>query len=174
MPPKVLLCPHDSCWEIVFGREAKAIKSVVPPELCLGIEHFGSTAVPGLIAKPIIDMVVGLPSLSVESSLIRCLSRVKYEFVPELRTRYPDILYFHKGRVELRSFHLHAVIYQGPTWNRYLGFRNALRRDPVVRIEYQEVKKVLAAIFPNDRASYTEGKRAFIDQVVNGLKNKIQ
>lgn len=134
--------------DVVFGGRAAAI------------EHVGSTSVPGLCAKPIVDILVGLRELSLSDAEIGGMERLAYEYLGEFGL--PGRLYFRKG--EPRTHHVHVVAYGGDHWERHLAFRDALRSNPEERRRYDELKRRLAAE-GHPREAYTELKTPFIREV---------
>ncbi len=134
----------------------------------VAIEHIGSTAVPGLGAKPIIDIMVGLRQLSDAEDCIEPLRRIGYEYVPELEAEIPERRYFHKGpsNVPEKHYHLHMVEIRGEFWNVQILFRDYLRTHSDSAREYFKLKKELAAKYRLNREAYTEAKSSFIKSTI--------
>ncbi|MFM8319498.1 MAG: GrpB family protein [Chloroflexota bacterium] len=159
----VALAPYDPRWVELYAAERAHIAAALGP-LAQDIQHIGSTAVPGLAAKPVIDILVALASLEQAGQCIAPLAELGYTFID-----YPQNLdrrFFRKGSP--RTHHLHLVALDGASCREHLAFRDALRRDPQLRQEYQALKESLAARYPNDRAAYSESKGAFVRRVVAG------
>lgn len=163
--PSVFLVPHDSRWRYQFRAERKLLRSVLGSNV-RAIEHIGSTAVPNLCAKPIIDILVGAPCFKAASRLIPLLLPIGYELVEQMTIAVPDRLFFHRGPEGLRTFHLSVVQYGGELWNEYLRFRECLRRFVTVASAYESLKQELAAQFPDSRPLYTMNKALFIRWVL--------
>jgi GrpB-like predicted nucleotidyltransferase (UPF0157 family) len=148
----------------LFQSEAARILDAVAaaglPELTL--EHVGSTAVPGLAAKPILDIAAGYTGDIAYSTYIAVLASLGYLYRGD--GGVPGREFFRRG--ELRSHHLHLVERHGTHWVHYLRFRNALRADPVVRDAYATLKHDLAVRYPRDREAYTVGKADFVERVL--------
>ena len=125
------------------------------------IEHIGSTAIPGIKAKPIIDILIGLRSLPLEA-VRATLVALGYEHVEGAGG--PDRLFFRRG--DPRAYHVHVVLHDGPTWRRHIIFRDWLNLRPDVAREYEALKVDLAARFANDREAYANGKDAFVERVL--------
>lgn len=121
------------------------------------IEHIGSTSVPGLCAKPIVDIAVGVRKLELTDEQIAAMERLGYEYLGEYGL--PGRLFFRKG--EPRTHNVHVVEHGGEHWERQLVFRDALRADPEERQRYDELKRRLAAA-GHPREAYTELKTPFI------------
>jgi len=132
----------------------------------LTVEHIGSTAVPGLGAKPIIDILVGAPSLAHIEACIPALRDYGYRYVPEFEKALPQRRYFTRTDGHPGNFHVHAVVQGSDFWRTHLAFRDALRADPALAADYWKLKQRLAARFPDDRAAYTDGKSDFIRGVL--------
>jgi GrpB-like predicted nucleotidyltransferase (UPF0157 family) len=126
-----------------------------------GIEHIGSTAVPDLCAKPIVDILVGLRELELSDSEIEAMRTLGYEYLGELGI--PGRLFFRKGE-NPRTHNVHVVEYGGEHWRRHIAFRDALRSDPEERRRYDELKRRLASE-GHPREAYTEMKTPFIRAV---------
>lgn len=158
----VRLVPHDPDWATLFAAEATRIHAALGPALPLALEHTGSTAVTGLVAKPVLDLLGGYPSDAQVEPYVAALGRVGYAHRGE--QGIPGREFFRRG--EPRAYHLHLVVQHGPFWREHLAFRDALRTQTAVRAAYAALKVDLAQRFPRDRAAYIEGKSAFIRQVV--------
>lgn len=167
---------YDPAWPGRFEDEARFLRSCVPAGLIGRIEHFGSTAVPGLAAKPVIDVLVEAFDLSeVRARVVPILVAKGYEYL--WRPTYGDdgppfYAWFIKrdGRTGARSAHIHMVEPDMTShWDR-LHFRDYLRRFPDVASEYADLKRRLVRAFPRDRVAYTQEKSAFIREVTRKAK----
>lgn len=154
----VELVDHDPSWAQLFESERVALAPVFDGDL-VGIEHIGSTSVPDLCAKPIVDVLVGLRELSLATAQIRAMERLGYAYLGE--HGLPGRLFFRK---EPRTHHVHVVLYGGEHWERQITFRDALRNDADERRRYDEFKRRLAAE-GHPRETYTEMKTPFIREV---------
>jgi GrpB-like predicted nucleotidyltransferase (UPF0157 family) len=127
------------------------------------IEHIGSTAVPGLAAKPVIDMQVGVRDLSATPDIVEALTRLGYEYLPELEDDLPSRRYFRRRVARRRTHQIHLVERSDiEWWDRHLAFRDWLRAHPDDRDAYARLKRSLAAEHRDDRAAYTDAKSAFV------------
>jgi GrpB-like predicted nucleotidyltransferase (UPF0157 family) len=161
----VELSAYSPLWPAVFELERERLGAIFAGE-DIAIEHIGSTAVPGLGAKPIIDIMLGVADLAVVESRVEALAGEGYRYVREFEMAIPDRRYFDKPEGNPGRFHLHAVVNGSPFWVRHLAFRDALRADPALAQRYWKVKQHAAARHPLDRSAYTEGKTDFIRGVV--------
>ena len=165
MPVPVVLVDYDPRWPALYEEERDRILAVVG-SLIIAIEHIGSTAVPGLGGKPIIDIMPAVRCLTDAEQCIESLEGIGYEYVPEYNELMPERRYFHRGPPQARTFHLHMVEQTGEFWDRHLLFRDWLRTHPQDAQEYYRLKKELAARFGRDREGFTDAKTPFIESIV--------
>lgn len=154
----VEIVEHDPSWADRFEAERERLAPVFDGRV-LGIEHIGSTSVPGLCAKPIVDILVGLRELELTDEEISAMEGMSYEYMGEFGL--PGRLYFRKVP---RLYHVHVVKHGGDHWERQLLFRDVLRADPEERRRYDDLKRRLAAE-GHPREVYTELKTPFIREV---------
>jgi GrpB-like predicted nucleotidyltransferase (UPF0157 family) len=158
---------HDPQWPKMFDREKTLILNALGNKV-ISIEHIGSTSVPGLGAKPIIDIMVSVRVLSDAKRCIRPLESIGYEYVPEYEDSIPERRYFRKGpNKPNKHYHLHMVEYDGELWKRYLLFRDYLRTHPQTASEYFKLKKRLAVKYRLNREGYTDAKASFVASVIS-------
>lgn len=156
-------------WEEAYESETRRIRDAVGQHVA-AVEHIGSTSVPGLGAKPIVDMMAGVETLAEAEQCIEPLENRGYEYCPEFETEMPNRRYFRKTASGRHTHHLHVVERGGEFWERHLLFRDYLREhDEVVR-RYDELKRELAESHPRDIAAYTDAKTAFIERVVEDAR----
>lgn len=158
---QVVLVPSSKGWSTAFEREAFDLKLHIADRM-RGMEHVGSTSISGIRAKPILDIMLGVSKLVDGLELVPSLSELGYQLRPS--ARLPGEHVFAKGAP--RTHLLHMVEYQGEVWQQKLAFRDALRENPHLALSYEKLKVELATRFADDRASYTEGKTAFVRDVV--------
>ena len=168
------IVPHDPRWPDLFAREAVHLRAVLPSGIIQRIEHFGSTAVPGLAAKPIVDMLVEVGALDdVKTRVVPALESQGYDYVwrPTSGEDGPPwyAWFIKRDASGARTHHIHMVEADFPQWES-LAFRDYLIAHPGVAAEYAALKRRLAAEFPNDRIAYTEGKSEFIRRVTDVAK----
>ena len=171
--PTVVLAEYDPEWPALFEAEKKRILDVIGPQV-LAIEHVGSTAVPGMPAKPVIDVMAGTNNVACTADACAAsLQSIGYEYVP--KPALSDRRFFRRGAWLLDCmYHLHVVEMDGETWHRYTVFRDALRTDPEVARGYRELKQRLAAEHRFDRGTYTAAKNSFIEGVVARAENLLE
>jgi GrpB-like predicted nucleotidyltransferase (UPF0157 family) len=157
----VVLVQYDEAWPSLFVEERVRIEGALGSWV-KGIEHVGSTAVPGLAAKPILDIMVGVGNLRDAERYIRPLEELCYEYRGEAGV--PGRLFFRKGNP--RTHHLHVTDIGSQFWERHLVFRDYLRAHPETAREYARLKHFLADRFRGERAAYTEAKTGFISEVI--------
>lgn len=162
----VRVAPYDARWPLLFDAERERIDDAVRAAglPLLELEHVGSTSVPGLAAKPILDIAAGRASAVPGAEYVPVLERLGY--VHRGEQGLPGREFFRRG--ELRSHHLHLVERGGMHWRRYVVFRDALRADVALRDAYGALKQELARRFPHDREAYIDGKTEFVTRVVGG------
>jgi GrpB-like predicted nucleotidyltransferase (UPF0157 family) len=158
---RVLLVPHDEVWHQLFREEKERILDAAN-DRSLAVEHIGSTAVCGISAKPILDIMVGIPEFLPQLPFSEALGKLGYEFKGE--NGIPERHYFGKG--EPRCVHLNVVRFGGEFWLSHIAFRDYLKQSRSAAREYEQLKLSLAEHFPNDRESYTNGKVEFIERIL--------
>jgi GrpB-like predicted nucleotidyltransferase (UPF0157 family) len=161
MKKTVRVVEYDRRWPSLYEQERARILNVLGG-VVLDIQHVGSTAIPGVAAKPIIDIMVAVPELAAAEKCIQPLEAIGYEFRGEAGV--PERLFFGKGAP--RTHHIHMVELEGEFWESQILFRDFLRAHPDEARQYCELKKQLAASFGSDREAYTEGKTPFIESVL--------
>lgn len=163
------LVPCDPMWPAKFEAERLALVAVLAPWLAGSIEHIGSTAIPGLCAKPVIDIMAPVHSLDASRPAIEAASQAEYVYFPYK----PDTMHwFCKPSPEFRTHHLHMVPIGSPLWKDRLAFRDALRGNPELAAEYAVLKTRLAVEFRTDREAYTDAKTPFVSRVLSQNDNQ--
>jgi GrpB-like predicted nucleotidyltransferase (UPF0157 family) len=156
---------YDPAWPSRFEEERAVLEDLLAHWLVADIEHVGSTAVPGLAAKPVIDIMVPVESLEASRGSIEAASRAGYMYWPYKA----DVMHwFCKPSVAHRTHHLHIVPFESSLWFDRLRFRDALRSDSGLAERYAELKLHLASRYRHDREAYTEGKAGFVMTVLAG------
>lgn len=160
---QIKLLEYDPNWIHLFNLEKERLTPVVKDYLAGGIEHVGSTAIPGMLAKPTIDIMIGVKSLSDSQSLISKLSELCYCYYPY---KTEVMHWFCKPSPLFRSYHLHLVPYQSQLWFERIKFRDYLIENKPVAQEYAGLKSKLAIKYKEDREAYTQRKSSFIQSVL--------
>ncbi|MFI4974762.1 MAG: GrpB family protein [Caulobacterales bacterium] len=153
------LVEYNSLWPQAFSGEAARIRGALGVR-ALAIEHYGSTSVPGLRAKPIIDMLIGVADIREGLDFIEPMARLGYDYAGN--QGIPEHHIF--GRPKVRTHLAHVVVYEGEQWFRSLRFRDRLRGEPETRAAYEALKLKLAAE-ASTRGEYTARKSAFVERI---------
>ncbi len=158
---------YDPRWPVLFDDEAKRLRATLDPSLVVGLEHFGSTSIPGLSAKPIIDILIAVRSLAdAQASFVKPLRNLDYVYWAENPKQ--DRMFFVKGMPPFgsrRTHHVHVTEAQGEMWQR-LAFRDYLRAHPEEAAIYEQLKRRLATEHRTDREAYTDAKSAYVESVM--------
>jgi GrpB-like predicted nucleotidyltransferase (UPF0157 family) len=165
MPDRIEIVPYDPRWPDLFAAEAPLVRAALGDQV-IAIEHFGSTAIPGLAAKPIIDILVAVRSLAAMDNAEAALAPLGYVFWRDNPKR--DRMFFVKGMPPYgarRTHHVHITEPSGEMWRRRI-FRDYLIKHPEAAQNYEALKRDLMAQFPDDREAYTAGKTRFIDAIM--------
>ncbi|TAI63042.1 GrpB family protein [Bradyrhizobium sp. Leo170] len=160
----IVVSDYDPKWPTLFAQERTRIKNALG-SFALAIEHMGSTAVPGLPSKPIIDLLVGVPSL--EEAKERCIEPIEvlgYICVPEYASWIPGELFFRKGPPGPWTHHVHLMEPSHPRWEALLVFRDYLRTHPDAARAYADIKRALAASSKDNIEAYRTGKNVFVEE----------
>lgn len=164
---KVQIVPHDPFWQEEFKKE-KALLENKLGNRALAIEHVGSTAVPGLSAKPVLDMLLGIENVNDYESFIHPLQELGYKFAKDSRDIRENVL-FVKGEGEDRTHHLKLLNPNSKHWHELTKFRDYLITHQDIAKSYEEHKQALAKQFANDRESYTAGKNEMIQKILEQI-----
>jgi GrpB-like predicted nucleotidyltransferase (UPF0157 family) len=158
---KIEIVPYDPRWPALYAEERERVEAVLG-DLAERIEHIGSTSVPGLSAKPLIDILVTVAHLGPVNLYIERLGSLGYTYFPVLGStaRYS----FGKGIPH--THHIHIVEHGGQEHIRLLTFRDYLRTHPDTARQYETLKRQLANRFHSDRQAYNQAKTDFIRSIV--------
>ena len=171
---EIEIVPYNPDWLNLFVKEKETLINKLPKHLIIRIEHFGSTAIPGIAAKPIIDILVEVYSLDeTKKHIVPILKKEGYDYFwrpVNNDNNSPHYAWFikrdSKGK---RTHHIHMVEKDSVLWNDLI-FRDCLRESTVEAKRYEELKFSLEKKFKNDRIRYTEGKTEFVNAVVKKAK----
>jgi GrpB-like predicted nucleotidyltransferase (UPF0157 family) len=161
----VALAPYTPEWARLFEEERARLQDALG-DLALDIQHVGSTSVPGMAAKPILDIAIAVREFEAARACISPMERLGFTFRGELGI--PRRHYFVKGA--LHSRHVHMLEATSESWRTMVLFRDWLLLHPETREEYAHLKQCLAKRFPLDRTAYTNGKHTFIQGVLQRAK----
>lgn len=159
----VFVVPYDARWPSRFAAERAALQPLLAPWLAGAIEHIGSTAIPGLPAKPILDLMAPVASLAQSRAALPRLAALEYHYFPY---RAEVMHWLCKPSDAYRTHHLHLVPVASALWRERLAFRDYLRAHAAVAAEYAALKQRLAERHRFDREAYTDGKAAFVARVL--------
>ena len=159
----VRIVPYDAAWPARFEEERVALQEAIGNWVVGGIHHVGSTSVPGLAAKPVIDILVGVSGLEESRACFEPVERLGYLYAP-YRTR--EMHWFCKPDPSRRTHHLRLVPHLSQRFDAELRFRDRLRADPALAADYAALKRELAERFEHDREAYTQAKGEFVAEAL--------
>jgi len=157
----IVVAPYRQEWPATFGRHRVRIAAALGAG-AVGIDHIGSTAVPGLAAKPIVDILLVVADSADEDSYLPAMEHAGYV----LRVREPGFEEHRMFRTPERDVHVHVLSVGSPEIERYLRLRDALRSAPFLRARYQELKQTLAAQDWQDMNAYAQAKSKLIETII--------
>ncbi|MBN1411674.1 MAG: GrpB family protein [Spirochaetales bacterium] len=170
----VRIVAYDPEWPLLFEKEKQSLLKVLGTDLALRIEHMGSTAVPGMVAKPTIDILVEIPETADRHTIIGIMVENGYIHMTEQKKHLMLVKGYTPSGLAEESFHIHM----GPgnqdwLWDR-LYFRDYLREHADVARRYEKLKQELFSQFEHDREAYTDGKEAFITEITKLAKQVLK
>ncbi|MEM1127725.1 MAG: GrpB family protein [Bacteroidota bacterium] len=166
----VTVVPYRPAWVREFERVRDELRTALPAWV-IGIEHVGSTSVPGLLAKPIVDILVGVPDLARGLSLRAPMERLGFTYRPD--DDIPDRHYFPRTVGGLRRHHVSVSVPGTRHHRNTLLFRDALRQDPARAQRYGALKQRLASAAGRDRLDYLNGKTDFVLEVLRAAGGEV-
>jgi GrpB-like predicted nucleotidyltransferase (UPF0157 family) len=174
----VTVVPYDHSWPEMFEQERLHLLSCLPKDLIKRIEHFGSTAVPGLLAKPIVDILVEVTSLEeIKQRIVPILEAQGYDYLwrPSWGNDTPPFYawFIKRGKNGNRTHHIHMIEPHFEHWDRLL-FRDYLIEHPGVAKDYGDLKMRLSSMHQNDRVAYTQAKSDFVMRVTAMAKKYME
>jgi GrpB-like predicted nucleotidyltransferase (UPF0157 family) len=162
----VTLVPWDATWPVQFEQERRRLEATLRPWLTGPIEHIGSTAIAGIAAKPVIDIMAGVDTLDGSIGARDAAAALGYTYFPYR----PDVMHwFCKPSPQRRTHHLHLVPTGSALWHERLQFRDHLRATPAAAAAYEALKRDLAGRHRFDREAYTEGKTTFVRSILDAV-----
>ncbi len=163
MPFNLTIEPHRNSWSRDFEIEAAKVQEALGPSLN-ALHHIGSTAIPGIYAKPIIDILADVTSLEAVDGRLHEMQPLGYESLGEFGI--PARRYFRKNDSSgMRTHQIHAFVHQSPHIDRHLAFRDYLIAHPDKAQSYSELKRGLVQTCNGDFEAYMDGKDAFIKNI---------
>ena len=166
----ISIAPSNPEWPLLFQKESEFLRRILPASLVNRIEHFGSTAVPGLAAKPIIDVLVEVTSLDeTQKQVVPLLESQGYDYFWREDVDPSYAWFVKRNSAGQRTHHIHMVEADSKLWVR-LYFRDYLKEFPVEAQRYAELKRSLSEQYPKDRIAYTKAKSEFIVSLTEKAK----
>ncbi|MTV25931.1 GrpB family protein [Nitriliruptoraceae bacterium ZYF776] len=165
----VRITPPDAALAAEADRLRRELQTLLAPWLAGTVEHVGSTAVPGLQSKPIVDLLGPVRDLDAADDAAATLAAANWELVPPEADIRPWRRFHVLPRAGARAAHLHLIAHDHPRCREMLVFRDHLRRDRRTAAAYGRLKERLARDHVLDREAYTRAKAAFVDEVLEGL-----
>ena len=169
----IIVVDYDPQWPILFEKEKEAILAALRNRFLM-VEHIGSTAVPGLAAKPLIDIAVGIQKLADAPVLIPCIEQLGYSYEPTFEQLVPERRFFWKGTPTVHTFHIHLAEPDHPVLVKPIQFRDYLRKHPDAAQEYGILKKELAKRCVQDLDTYVAGKTGFVEKVMLQIEEETE
>jgi GrpB-like predicted nucleotidyltransferase (UPF0157 family) len=160
-PGVVRLVEYDARWPALFAAEQQRIRDECGT-LALRLEHVGGTSIPGMCAKPVLDIAAGRPSDTSPQAYVAALEQAGYEHRGERGV--PGRQFFCRGQP--RAYHVHLVEEGGPLWRDYLAFRDYLRARAEAARRFADLKRALAARFSQDREAYMNAKSPHVEEIL--------
>jgi GrpB-like predicted nucleotidyltransferase (UPF0157 family) len=157
----IQLHDYDPAWPAQFLAERERLLSALP-DAFIELQHIGSTAVPSIRAKPVIDIIAGVDSIATAEGLAQQVCASGYGTSAEFNATLTDRKWFMRWLNGHRTHHLHLVVHEGPVWHEHLRFRDLLRAQPELRQQYAQLKSSLEQAHANDREAYTDAKAEFV------------
>jgi len=162
---RIEIVEHQADWRQAFRQESERLLSAVG-NVAVKIEHIGSTAIPGLAAKPVLDMMLGFYSIEDAQRLVNLIEGLGYDYLGEFGIAGRFFFVYRSG--DKSKIHLHGFILDSDDWRRHLYFRNVLRSNPELVAQYHRLKQALAKKYHSNRMAYSKGKSAFIKKIEAG------
>ncbi|WP_346889591.1 GrpB family protein [Clostridium sp. UBA1056] len=158
---------YNPKWKDEFLKEKEVLEKQLQ-DYDVNIQHIGSTSIVGCLAKPIIDIAIGVESLEYGEQLILVLCNIGYIYDGDIPGRH----FFKKKYEELSTHYIHVEPVHGELWNNHILFRDYLNKHPQLIIEYSNLKKSLEKDFSGNRSNYVIGKNPFIEKVIKTAKKE--
>jgi GrpB-like predicted nucleotidyltransferase (UPF0157 family) len=160
---QITIAEYSFAWRQMFTEEKMRLQQILP--ISAVVEHIGSTSVPGLAAKPIIDIMVGLTDFTKADPLVLRVQSLGYEYVSQFEVEMPFRRYFRKDNEGVRTHQIHMVALNSEFWHRHLAFREYLKTHPNIAAEYATLKRKLAEQDWQDVNDYADAKTEFIQSI---------
>lgn len=166
---KVTIVEYRPEWQTMFEDEKKILETALG-DVRAKIEHIGSTAVTELAAKPVIDLMVGLEDFSIADSVVPKIEALAYDYIQKYESVMPFRRFLIKERDGIRTHHIHMVGIGSEFWERHILFRDYLRQNTDVAVQYASLKRELARRDWKDVNEYADAKTEFIREIEHKAK----
>jgi GrpB-like predicted nucleotidyltransferase (UPF0157 family) len=166
---EIVIVDYNPSWPGLFAEQAERVNTALQPWLTAPTEHIGSTAVPGLPAKPIIDMLARVGDFPSAGAASIFMERLGWVLAPEPSDVQQRRWSYCFPSIARRTHHLHVVEESAPQWRTWLAFRDHLRAHPADAAEYARIKTGLSQKDSQDRIAYRAGKAPFIEAILARL-----
>lgn len=166
---KVVITPYSPEWTIEFKKEKRTLETLLKGRV-FAIEHVGSTSIPGLSAKPIIDIAVAVQTKDLLYDLIPILSKNGYDVIDAIETKGEVLA--RKGPPERRTHYIHIEVIDSTFWRNHILFRDYLLAHPESVKQYELLKKDISEKYKDERKKYTAAKNEFIQDILNKAQYK--
>jgi len=170
MASPLRLIPYDSEWPARFAAEAARLHAVVGDDVA--VEHVGSTAVPGLAGKPVLDIAIAVPSEAAADACVAPLAGLGYAYRGP-NGDDPRRRYYTRDVGGVRAIQVHLYVLPAAAWHEKLGFRDALRADPALAAAYEAEKYRVAAAVGWDKSAYALAKDPFVTRALAALRARV-
>lgn len=161
----IVIVPYNPLWPGLYEDEKDRIRYALGEEKA-AIEHFGSTSIVGLAAKPVIDIAIGIPQLDQAGEYLIALEKLGYRYMPELEAALPERRFLWRVTTAGQRYHISLTEMLGPLWERPIRFRDYLRQHPRDAKKYERLKQRLALQFGSDIGAYIQAKTGFVEQLL--------
>ncbi len=169
----IIVVAYDPKWPALYDEEkSRILAALAKREACL--EHFGSTSIPGLAAKPVIDIAMGIQQLDQASQYITVLESLGYVYMPELEAELPERRFLWRVAPGGQRYHISLTEIHRPVWEQPLAFRDYLRLHPEAAAEYGKLKEKLAAQSGSDIGAYIYGKTEFVERILQAANTQVK
>ena len=170
----IKIVEYDDRWPHLFEKEKGILFNILGSEIALRIEHIGSTAIPGLSAKPTVDILIEIPKNIEKDQIKKIMTRNKYIFMEEQSKHIMFVKGYSPTGLEKESYHIHmGPADQAWLWDR-IYFRDYLRKNRSEAMQYESHKNELASRYKHDREAYTEKKADYIKRITELAKQEIK
>jgi GrpB-like predicted nucleotidyltransferase (UPF0157 family) len=165
----IIVEDYNPDWPLLYEKEERNILAKLG-SAALGIEHIGSTSVPGLAAKPIIDIIVRIANLTYARECIPLIESLNYRYLPEVEQVFSERIFFWKGTEDVHTVHLALMEQTSLHWNNLIAFRDYLKNHPQDAKRYEKLKRELAEKYVSNPNSYATGKEEFVALTLAKIK----